>query len=138
MKSSIKKNLPFLNKTNIKRGDIILIISLLLLSLASLLFPLLHKQQGATTLVSVNGKLYTEMPLTQDTVLEVTNAQGTICNTLSVKNGQVSMVHATCPDNLCIQQGSISETHQTIVCLPNKVIVEIINTKGSGIDAVSE
>ena len=45
---------------------------------------------------------------------------------------------ASCPDHLCINMGRIRKTGQSIICLPNKVTVEIRGKKESddGIDAI--
>ena len=45
-------------------------------------------------------------------------------NIILVENGYISMKSADCPDKLCVKQGKISEIG-SIVCLPNKVIIEI-------------
>lgn len=45
-------------------------------------------------------------------------------NTCEIKNGSVRMIEATCPDKLCIKQKAVDNTGGTIICLPNKVIIE--------------
>ena len=52
-------------------------------------------------------------------------------NVLKIENGQISMVEADCPNGQCIDQGAISHSKQTIVCLPNEVFVEIKTENGS-------
>ena len=47
------------------------------------------------------------------------------------------MIDATCPDHICVNQKEISKTGETIVCLPNKVIVEIKGADSSELDAVT-
>ena len=39
------------------------------------------------------------------------------------------MTEATCPDHLCMKQHAIDSKGGTIVCLPNKVVIE--GTKAS-------
>ena len=41
-----------------------------------------------------------------------------------VKNGEVKMTEADCPDHLCMKQKAVDNTGGTIVCLPNKVVIE--------------
>lgn len=38
----------------------------------------------------------------------------------------VYMADANCTDLLCVQQGEITQVGETIVCLPNRVLVEIV------------
>lgn len=37
------------------------------------------------------------------------------------------MISATCPDHLCIKQGAINKKGQSIICLPHKLIVEVVS-----------
>lgn len=46
-------------------------------------------------------------------------------NRVLVKNGAICMSDADCPDKLCVKQGEIFDASYPIVCLPNKVIIEI-------------
>ena len=46
-------------------------------------------------------------------------------NTIQIKNQKVKMIQATCPDHLCIKQGTIDKKGSTIVCLPHHLIIEI-------------
>ena len=39
-------------------------------------------------------------------------------------NGEVKMTEADCPDHLCMKQKAVDSTGGTIVCLPNKVVIE--------------
>ena len=46
-------------------------------------------------------------------------------DTIQIKNQKVKMIQATCPDHLCIKQGTIDKKGSTIVCLPHHLIIEI-------------
>jgi len=46
-------------------------------------------------------------------------------NVLVIENGEASIKSATCPDKICVSHRKISKSGETIVCLPNKVVVEI-------------
>ena len=47
-------------------------------------------------------------------------------NKIQIKNHEVFMIKATCPDHLCIKQGKINKKGATIVCLPHHLVVEVI------------
>ena len=55
-------------------------------------------------------------------------------NTLVIENGKADMISADCPDKLCVKQHAISSNGETIVCLPNKVVVEIEDGESSQFD----
>ncbi len=57
-------------------------------------------------------------------------------NVLYIEKDGVSMTHANCPDKLCINQGKIKNSSRSIVCLPNRIVVEIADVKGE-VDAVA-
>ena len=47
------------------------------------------------------------------------------------------MIRADCPDQLCVKQKAVSKNKESIICLPNKIIVEVDSHKNSQYDAVS-
>ena len=62
-------------------------------------------------------------------------------NLCRIQDGEVNMTEADCPDKLCMHQGPISISGETIVCLPNKVVIEIVGKDekdgGSQIDGMA-
>ena len=42
-----------------------------------------------------------------------------------VSDGGVAVEHANCPDLVCVKTGEISKPGQAIVCIPNRVSIEI-------------
>lgn len=110
-------------------ADVILVSVLLIVSLSVFLFISLSKEEGTTAVVSVNGAVVAEYPLSVNGTYELNG--GT--NVLVIENGKAYVSHATCPDGLCKNQGRISMTGERIVCLPNKVMIEIIG-EGEGLD----
>ena len=57
-------------------------------------------------------------------------------NTVYVEGDGVSMQSADCPDKLCIKQGKIKNSSRSIVCLPNRIVIEIGGEKGE-VDAIA-
>lgn len=114
------------------RSDIILIGVLLIISLSVLLFVFLTREEGTIADVYVDGVKVAEYPLSIDGVYYINNGS----NVLVIEDGAAYMREANCPDkfskNGCVNTGKISYVGQTIVCLPNKIIVEIVG-EGEGI-----
>lgn len=82
-------------------------------------------KDGAAALVSVDGETVMELPLGKDTQVTIQGAGGGE-NVLVVKNGEIWCSKATCPDKLCVRQGKKRLGTDTIVCLPNRMAVTII------------
>lgn len=78
--------------------------------------------------ISVDGKLFGRYSLDAENRIDINGK-----NTLVIENGSAYMEYADCPDKICIGQGRISDSSESIVCLPNKVVVTI--DAKSGIDA---
>ena len=110
-------------------SDIILIGVLLIVSLSVFLVISLTKEEGTTAVVYVDGVIVAEYSLSVDGKYELNG--GT--NILIIENGKAYVSYASCPDGLCKNQGRISMVGERIVCLPNKVMIEIIG-EGEGLD----
>lgn len=60
-------------------------------------------------------------------------------NIVEIKNGSVSVSEASCKNQVCVRHGSISRAGESIVCLPNRLVITIEGgaEKGGGYDAVT-
>lgn len=123
-----------------KKWDKIIIASLLVLSFLPHLFfgMFVSKDYNKTyAVVTVNGKPYKEIPLTGQISAKdyrIETEYGT--NLLRVENERIAIIEADCPDKICVEPGFIHKPGQSLVCLPNRVYVEIegINQEQEGID----
>ncbi len=117
----------------IKKNDLILIGVILLLCIGFFTYRKMTEAPGSQVEITVNGKLYDTLSLQEDTVYTVKVGDGAY-NTFKIKDGVVDMIDASCPDKLCVDQADIHLNHETIVCLPNRVILEVINAEDSDVD----
>ena len=46
-------------------------------------------------------------------------------NLIEIGDERVRVIEASCPDKIDVKQGYISNIGETIVCLPNKLVIEI-------------
>lgn len=112
-------------KENKKRNEFILIGGLLLAAAVFYgMFRLSAREPAVYVDVSIDGQTIREFPLDQDTEYVIESENGGI-NRLVIEDGAARITEASCPDKLCISQGSASERGQTIVCLPNRVVITI-------------
>lgn len=116
-----------------KKKDFVILSIIILIILGGVIFNHFYFYQNGTYVqIKVNNKIYQTVPLNIDQTIEINNK-----NTVVIKNDSVFVINSTCPDKLCQKQGAISKNGQQIICLPNKVIVEIISNQNNEIDAVS-
>lgn len=116
-----------------KRNDRILILTLLVIGgICVCLFPL-FRSDGELVVVRISDEVYGTYQLQEDQVVEI----GTH-NTLEIKKGRASMINASCPDLICVHHQPVSKDGDTIVCLPNKTIIEIESRAKASYDAVAQ
>ena len=125
------------------RNDIILISVIVIISVALLLIWKLVYLKGQDTdsdacvEVTIDGRVYGTYPLSKDDTIEIKNGDGDVTNTLVIKGGVADMTSADCPDHLCVKKKAISKEGESIICLPNKIVVEVDSHQNSQYDAVS-
>ncbi len=109
----------------IKAADLILIGGLLVV--AAVLFLVLSRgsADGRAVEVQVDGKAVTTLPLDVDTTYVIDGADGGH-NTLVIVDGKATVTEATCPDGVCVRHRAIDRAGQSIICLPNKVVVRVV------------
>jgi len=107
--------------------DIVLILAIALVGLCLLFFNGRKTTPGSSVVVEVDGKTVASYPLDTDGVFVLNG--GT--NTLEIKDGRARISDADCPNMQCVRQGWISRGGQSIVCLPNKLIVTVISSDRS-------
>lgn len=60
-------------------------------------------------------------------------------NLVELDDNKVRVIEADCPDKIDVKQGYISRIGETIVCLPNKLVIEIKGLKtDSDIDIMNQ
>lgn len=118
-----------------------MILVIVVLLIAGVMYGAIHfiqKGEASTVKISVDGKVYGKYSINKDKIIDIKTSKGR--NVINIHNGYVEMEEADCPDKYCIKQGKIKNTGQTIVCLPHKVVVEIIKqnivNENNDVDAV--
>ena len=87
--------------------------------------------------ITVNGTIVNEIVLdsVENPYSFTLEGPGGFSNTVLVEQGRICVSEAGCPDQVCVQQGFIADGTVPIVCLPNKLIIEI--SGGGGLDAAT-
>lgn len=67
---------------------------------------------------------YQVLSLGEDATVTVTGSLGT--NIIEVANGRVRCLESDCSNQTCVKQGWVSGRGQTVVCLPHKLIVQVV------------
>lgn len=112
------------------KGDIILIVGIVLWSIFSL-FSLKNSVEGSASRyvsVKVAGEEIQRIELTRENIgktFPVNTRYG--YNLIEIGDGKVRVIEADCPEQIDVLQGYIENTGEIIVCLPHRLIIEIVD-----------
>ena len=78
-----------------------------------------------TAVISVDGREVRRIDLlaAPDETFTVESENG--YNIVCVKDGKISVIEASCPDKVCVNHGELASELLPIICLPNKMIIEL-------------
>lgn len=119
-----------------KRNDKILLVCMMVLAVVCGFFVWIYQKETThhpIVVVRVNDVVIGSYPLEEDASIPIeTKNHG--YNLLVIKNGSARIMKASCPDKICVHHTSIRKNGQAIVCLPNKVVIEIESQEEDAID----
>ncbi|HKM00735.1 MAG TPA: NusG domain II-containing protein [Sedimentibacter sp.] len=127
-------------KKKINKFDIGLIAIIIIINVFFILYGGNNavKANNKIAYIYSENKLVGEYVLTDDVNDEVKIESETGFNILHIEDGQIWIHDASCPDRVCISQGKISYDGEIIVCLPNKMLIKIVdNNEDSEIDFIA-
>ncbi|WP_077366929.1 NusG domain II-containing protein [Anaerosalibacter sp. Marseille-P3206] len=116
------------------KGDKYLIIFIIVISLLSLFYAkkAITRYDEKYILIQVDGKDYKKISFGPEVIgkkIPIKTEFG--YNLIEIGDGKVRIIESDCPDKLGVKQGYISNPGEVIVCLPNRLVIEI---KGDSID----
>ncbi len=111
-----------------KKEIILLVILFAVLLLIWFGYRRMHQtESGSRIRITVSGETMEEYDLAEDAEIPI-EIDGKLTNTLVISDGRADMISADCPDQICVNTSPISALSETIVCLPNQVVVEVISS----------
>ena len=148
------------------KADILLISAILTIAFIILFVFRLTRTQGNYANISYDGVIITQIPLSQSEARyyllaesisdsyeetqpiysidelseeEWLNIQHPLedYNVIICLNGEVRMIESSCPDQICVHHSAICMAGENIICLPHKIVIEIINDEESELDGVA-
>jgi hypothetical protein len=122
-------------KYRISTADKFLITVIAVVSLAAPVVMNYSSANARTAQVSERGSVIKEIDLATDAVTTLKLRQGFIV--LQVLQGKIRVRTSSCPEKVCVGMGWISKTGQSIVCVPNKVLIEVRGLANANYDALT-
>lgn len=106
-----------------RRNDVIFIAAILLALTVIGLILHIFSEQGDTVTVTVDQNVYGIYPLNRNAEIEIRSQNG--FNLLIIRNGEAFVESASCPDGICSSHRPIKEDGESIICLPNRVVISV-------------
>lgn len=127
----------------IKRWDVIITISLVLLSfLPVYLFNYQESQKAEAytgevkniAVISVNGEELRRVTLTGHKGMDKIIIPEIDCgpDPVEVKDEEIRIKYSDCPEQICVNTSYISKPGPAIICLPHRVVIEVKQEGGQG------
>ena len=117
-----------------KRNDLILAGAILAVAAVILAFQFFRQGNGEQLVeISVDGEVFGTYDLTDDQTIKIGNT-----NRVVIEDGAARMEWADCPDQICVNHRAVSKNGESIICLPNQVVVTVVSSEESGLDAVAQ
>ena len=105
------------------KNDLILISVLLLVIAVAACCYFFLRGEGDTVVITVGGEVYGEYSLHEDRTVEIRTEKTE--NIVVIRDGKVYMENASCPDGICAAHKAIFHDGESIICLPNQVVVRV-------------
>lgn len=116
--------------------DVVLIALVICVSLGVFLFTNLgldwSLSKSVEAYVFQEGKVLKRLKLDKDQKIVIAGGK----MVLETKEGRIRVLESDCPRKICVLRGWIENPGEVIVCVPNRIFIEIKSAKGDFLDAV--
>ena len=116
-----------------KKADFLIIFIVLICSVLIYFSP--TKQENYKILIYVNGKLKNEIDYNDSLNEKFTVSSEFGKNVVKIDKNGVKVTESTCADGLEIKQGYINKKGQSLICLPNRLVIKL--KSGDEYEAIS-
>jgi len=114
------------------KGDLVLIVVLLLIGVGAFVYNqvvLPKRAPGNKVLIEIEGKVVRELDMARGAApIRFETEHG--YNIVEIRDGQVRVSDADCPDQICVHTGWRRHVGQVIVCMPHYFVVRIMGDEG--------
>lgn len=117
----------FYNRRGVTALDVVLVIGIILIGLLALFFINKDPKVPRDVVITVDGDEYMSVPLKDDYDEIPVEGKDMI---VVIDKKKVYVKESNCKDQTCVKSKPITSEGDSIVCAPNKVIVEIKSNSG--------
>lgn len=104
----------------IRKNDIFLVASIIILCIIISVIPFFFSSDGSSVLIYLDGELYAEKSLNENSVTDIDGLMQVV-----IENGKAYVKNSVCPNGACEHSAPVSSSGESIICLPNKIMIKI-------------
>jgi len=119
----------------VTRWDVAVLCTLVILSGLTLFYAHPFKSKAKRIWISEGGKTIGYYNLNENREIRVKGPLG--ISVVRIHNGKAAIVKAPCPNKTCMKMGPIPDRGRLMICIPNRLVVEIKGTSKGKTDAVT-
>lgn len=124
------------HKTAYQKKALLLCVLLALIALVSIFLIVQSTEKQNTNTISSrllyadiyqNGELKQSIDLStvKESFTFTMEGESGCTNKIEVRPESIGIISASCPDKLCVHQGFINNSQLPIICLPNRLVIQI-------------
>lgn len=118
-----------------KKNDIILASAIGLIALAMFLIAQFNRGEGSSVYVYKDNMLIKTHNLRENGSYDI-KQDDLIIMEYCIKDGTVDVISSNCKNKICVNHHVISQKNDVICCLPNKIVIKIVNDDHASNDNV--
>ena len=108
----------------------IIIFAVIIAAMAGIYLLLTHRS-GESRIAVITSESETirtiDLEKAEDEIISVTDSKGGK-NTICIRNGEIFVEEADCPDGICVKHGPLEKSGTPIVCLPHELVIRWAET----------
>jgi hypothetical protein len=116
-------------------ADKILFAVLVCLTAASFGVKNIFASEGSIVIIELAGNAVYKGDLLENRKVTVTGKFGDV--RIQIRDGKVGVVSAECPNKVCVRTGWRSLAGESIICVPNRVLVKILGERSNVVRGVT-
>ncbi len=116
-------------------ADKILFLFLLIVTGASFLAKNISATEGSVLLVELEGAAIYKGSMSENRTVTVKGRFGEV--RIRVEEGRVAVTDAHCPNKVCVRTGWRSLAGESIICVPNRVLVKILGDQSEVVRGIT-
>lgn len=91
--------------------------------------------EGSLVMVEIGGNVVYKGEVSENRKVTVTGKFGDV--RIQIREGRVGVVSADCPNKVCVRTGWRSLAGESIICVPNRVLVKILGDRSNVVRGVT-